>query len=503
MGKTQLTGNLTNAISQDASNNVGIGAAPSGSYKLEVTGTAKVSGILTLGSTISNGTYAYTLPSATGTLALTSALGDYLPLAGGTLTGALGGTSATFGGLLTINVPTDNTTVGIFHAGGGTANRGLKISTFVSVNDNAGVRLDAQTTVGGATLALATAGVDRLTIASTGAATFSSSVGVGGSPTGTYGTLSVFGGISIKNDNNAKFEIGRYSSGASNSYIKLGANSNSLRVTDNLDQFDIFTITNAGNVGIGTSSPNAPLNVVKDDGVAAGLHILADFNRNTSSAELILGYYGDGTSVTTNAIYSANSLPLAFYTGATERMRIVSGSNTLVIGGTVGAYTATNRGNLTLSGSASALLGFHNGTTQTGYIYNDHSASVFQWYSVSNPIEIISVSLGVRLNTNATSWSPISSDERTKKNFETTQGLNEVLQIEPIKYHFIEENDNAVKRLGFKAQNLQSLIPEMVYITGKKMEDGSDILTITPDYLLPVLVKAIQELNERLNKAGL
>jgi hypothetical protein len=36
---------------------------------------------------ISNGTYTYTLPSATGTLALTSALSGYLPLTGGTLTG--------------------------------------------------------------------------------------------------------------------------------------------------------------------------------------------------------------------------------------------------------------------------------------------------------------------------------------------------------------------------------------------------------------------------------
>jgi hypothetical protein len=103
---------------------------------LGVTGGATFSGILTLGSTLSNGTYTYTLPSATGTLALTSdvttavanlvdtapstldtlnelaaALGDdpnfattvtnsiatKLPLAGGTLTGTLNGTSATFG----------------------------------------------------------------------------------------------------------------------------------------------------------------------------------------------------------------------------------------------------------------------------------------------------------------------------------------------------------------------------------------------------------------------
>jgi hypothetical protein len=59
-------------------------------------GAVGVTGQLTLGSTITNGTYTYTLPSATGTLALTSALSGYLPLTGGTLTGALSGTSATF-----------------------------------------------------------------------------------------------------------------------------------------------------------------------------------------------------------------------------------------------------------------------------------------------------------------------------------------------------------------------------------------------------------------------
>ena len=47
MGKTFSTGLLTNGIWQDASNNIGIGGSPSGSFKLEVTGTAKVSGALT------------------------------------------------------------------------------------------------------------------------------------------------------------------------------------------------------------------------------------------------------------------------------------------------------------------------------------------------------------------------------------------------------------------------------------------------------------------------
>jgi hypothetical protein len=46
-------------------------------------------------------TRTYTMPDASGTIALTSDLSAYLPLAGGTLTGPLSGTSATFSGIIT------------------------------------------------------------------------------------------------------------------------------------------------------------------------------------------------------------------------------------------------------------------------------------------------------------------------------------------------------------------------------------------------------------------
>jgi hypothetical protein len=46
MGLTQKLGTIPLAISTDTSNNVGIGGSPSGSYKLEVTGTAKISSTL-------------------------------------------------------------------------------------------------------------------------------------------------------------------------------------------------------------------------------------------------------------------------------------------------------------------------------------------------------------------------------------------------------------------------------------------------------------------------
>ena len=99
----------------------------------------------------------------------------------------------------------------------------------------------------------------------------------------------------------------------------------------------------------------------------------------------------------------------------------------------------------------------------------------------------------MRLTPGATSWAAITSDRRKKKNFETTQGLAELLQIEPVKYHFEWDNDCVPKRMGFIAQNILPIIPEMVSKTSEIAEDGSSYLTITPDYILPVLVKSIQE----------
>ena len=77
MGKTFSTGLLTNGVFQDASNNIGIGAAPSGTYKLEVTGTAKVSstllvsGAATFSSSVSTGgALNITVPYSAGTMTI-------------------------------------------------------------------------------------------------------------------------------------------------------------------------------------------------------------------------------------------------------------------------------------------------------------------------------------------------------------------------------------------------------------------------------------------------
>jgi hypothetical protein len=77
-------------------------------------------------------TWAYTFPNANGTIALTSNLSSYLPLAGGTLTGTLNGTSGLFSSNVNVNglATSANYKLGVTGAAfiGGTNNKGIFIT---------------------------------------------------------------------------------------------------------------------------------------------------------------------------------------------------------------------------------------------------------------------------------------------------------------------------------------------------------------------------------------
>jgi hypothetical protein len=99
-------------------------------------------------------------PDASGTLALTSALSGYLPLTGGTLTGALSGTSATFSGLIQSSGTGVNASVRITNT---TASTGVDWHLYSLNNGTFGLYNN-------------TAGAYAYQIASTGAATFSANI---------------------------------------------------------------------------------------------------------------------------------------------------------------------------------------------------------------------------------------------------------------------------------------------------------------------------------------
>ena len=258
-------------------------------------GSSKGGGIIAFSNT---GNQTYTLQDASGTLAFTSDLNSYLPLTGGTLTGTLGGTAATFSGTITAQSSagsglrmygssgtnqwdiylnstnlriSDNTgtgnivfdrplngtsaslsstltaTKGTFN---GTTSEPIRIERFVSGSAVGRYSLSISS-VGNFSLYDAIADSDRLIVnQSTGAATFSSSVTTGGNVLTPAGS-----GLAFTGDTSRIITPEDNVSGAliqTPGIIRFNAGGTSTRMT----------ITASGNVGIGTASPGYRLDVL-------------------------------------------------------------------------------------------------------------------------------------------------------------------------------------------------------------------------------------------------
>jgi len=292
---------------------------------------------VTFSSTLSNGTYTYTLPSATGTLALTSSLSGYLPLTGGTLTNTLTTTGATNPLIIKgTNASTEwteyyyntSTLAGYIGNGSGILS-GAANSDFI-------VRSESDFVV-------ATGGNSRrLTIASTGAATFSSSV-----------TAQTNLGFINTNSSQAGFVADYTGTGALK--VSFSTYNDVMNIYNETNGYSIMNFTRSsknlvinpsgGNVGIGTTSPVSLLTVATGNVTNAGQwssSAIALYNPTNVGAysQISFGY----TSSTTNAsayigYVSTNQASngfgdLVFGTRAvstdtqpTERMRITSGGN--------------------------------------------------------------------------------------------------------------------------------------------------------------------------------
>ena len=418
-------------------------------------------------------------------------------------------------------------------------------------------------------------------------------------PTGTYGKLSIAGGISILNDNNAKLEIGRYSSGASNSYIKIGSNSNSLRITNAADSVDLITFENCGNVGIGTTCPteifhlnsastNAAFIRFQNTG-GSGVYIGGRDNnmelyaggseraritsggavgigvspaawtllcaiqvRNVSIAGYTTGnthifyagnnwYYGGSDRYIQNgfaSLYSQADGSHGWYNASCntsggdtaltfcERMRInscgnvgigvtpspwVSGATALQIGTNATLWNRASDGLLVLGSNSyfngTADIQITTGTSNRIYFVNgsiifDRAASTAAGSSTPwNNTMTMSAngSIGAPSGTNIYN----ASDLRLKKNIETIScGLNKITALNPVKFNWIdgfEPTEDSKNMLGFIAQEVSDIIPEAVEsFTGNSLTVGEIViespLRVNEKFIIPVLVKAIQEL---------
>jgi len=263
----------------------------------------------------------FTLPNTNGTLALTSNLSAYLPLTGGTLTGALSGTSATFSG---------NVTAQGGYLYGQTINSFVRLDNTIGTQigylnyaditfDSDGFRFFTGTGTSGSR-------TQKLLIASSGAATFSSSVGLGVTPNNsTDPSLESRYGLFMGRDETNLLQNGYFNSGwkyaqsgFANRYYQDGYNGGHIWYTATtgttggaLTWSERMRITSGGNVLIGTTTDAGYKLDVNGTGRISSTNGQPFTIESTINAEVVIKRNN-----------TANGAGLGLYTGATHNWLI-------------------------------------------------------------------------------------------------------------------------------------------------------------------------------------
>jgi hypothetical protein len=432
---------------------------------------------------LGNGTYTYTLPSATGTLALTSDLSAYLPLTGGTLSNNLTISASTGNSPLRFTSTTASSKTGYLYADATT------IGICDVLNGGAGVGGIFFNSTTKEALILNNGSVS-LSIASTGAATFSStgtanSIFIGGiSASGGYGVVSL-------NGTNAEGQyIGIAGGGTGGTdkalYYQSGnGGSHIFRTGDGTSYTERMRITSGGNVGIGTTSPTQKLHLYGSG--ANTQSILLESSIANANAYVIMK--NTGKSYITGLSYDIGPNNYLIYdeTAAATRLAITSGGNVLI------GTTTDNGAKLQVQGSG--LVATFNDTTSGDETIRFLANGTFRGGLGADSVSALKITgtggIVALVNTVTGIYTP-TSDVNKKKDFEDSKlGLNAILGLKPTLYRMKSEQ-NTPKNLGFIAQEVREFIPQ-AYV-----ESGSFIgLTEMP--IIATLVKAIQELKAEID----
>ena len=314
-------------------------------------------------------------------------------------------------------------------------------------------------------LQIKTDNTTRLTIASTGAATFSNGVSAYGlaATDGTYQTQ-----IGVMGTDGYLQALKSSDASATNLRFYTG-------ITEKM------RITSTGNVGIGTSSPNnnagyASLTINGSTGGQITLRtgdVTEGYLYNTSSG-LILG--------------ADTGNYLAFDAGATERMRITSGGE-LYWNLTGASGGSLNGGGVLFRNNSGKYIQISTGvTTDTGLIYfykSDGAGSVTNTGSITT-------------SGNSTAYNT-TSDYRIKEDFKQINGLEKVSAIKVYDFKF-KGIDNRMD--GVIAHELAEVLPYAVSGEKDAVDDEGNIKPQSVDYskIVPILVKSIQELKAEIDE---
>jgi hypothetical protein len=273
-------------------------------------------------------------------------------------------------------------------------------------------------------------------------------------------------------------------------------------------------ITEAGNVGIGTDSPDGQLTVINN---GSGLSAPSIHSSNANAAGIgiyITNNSTDATAVFTNATGNAGNPAIMakfFDGGGADLVRIDN-------------YGGLHSGRIILFGDNSSgsnggyIYGFDNGVALGDIVSGVYSSLVVAYTpTVNAPTFVPEGNNTVSLGDAYFRWSAVysangtiqTSDERLKENIKPiTYGLNTLMSLNPVSYQWKDKNVRIGEgtNLGFLAQDIEKVLPEVVVHSQMSQEEhdnikkdrgidvkNTDTYGVKYSEMIPVLVKAIQE----------
>ena len=256
------------------------------------------------------------------------------------------------------------------------------------------------------------------------------------------------------------------------------------------------TFTNAGNVGIGTTSPTSLFHIASTTTLRSRLYTSSGasfMDIENAGNSFYIGVDDSsgstfGGSAYARTFYGTGAYPMVFWTNATERMRITSGGNVRI--NTTSDINSRNTQLLVSAGETMQLYGYGNGygvglfMCPNSAASGTHDAILFR-----NPAN---GGVGSIQTTASLTLYNTTSDYRLKEDFKSFNGLDIINKIKVYDYKWKAEES---RMNGVIAHELQEVLGYAV----SGVKDGEEMQGVDYSKIVPVMVQAIKDLKAELD----